>query len=74
MAFYWNTHRTHVPKHPEADARIFRILRKRMKYEVRKFLTIFIVVVLKLQMVFGFLYETKLTLQIKRKPLKDILK
>jgi hypothetical protein len=37
--------------HPGPDARIFRI--SRLEYEVRKFPAIFIVVVLKIQMVFG---------------------
>jgi integral membrane sensor domain MASE1 len=44
-------------------------------YEVRKFLAILIAVVLKIQMVFGsYLKRNILTLEIKRKHLKDILR
>jgi hypothetical protein len=41
-----------MPLHPGPDARIFRISRLRVTYEVRKFPAIFIAVVLKIQMVF----------------------
>jgi hypothetical protein len=40
-----------MPLHPGPDARIFRISRLRLTYEVRKFPTIFFVVGLKIQMV-----------------------
>ena len=48
-----NTRRTHTSLHPGPGARIFRISPLRVTYEVRKFPAIFIVVVLKIQMVFG---------------------
>ena len=48
-----HSHRTHMSLHTGLDARIFRISRLRVTYEVRKFPAIFIVVVLKILMVFG---------------------
>jgi hypothetical protein len=54
-----HSHRTHMPLYPGPDTRIFRISRLRVTLrtlasnEVRTFLAIFIVVVLKIQMVFG---------------------
>jgi hypothetical protein len=42
-----------MPLHPGPDARIFHISRLRVTYEIRKFSAIFIVAVLKIQMVFG---------------------
>jgi hypothetical protein len=42
-----------MPLHPGPDAGIFRFSRLRVTYEVRKFPAIFIVAVLKIQMVFG---------------------
>ena len=41
-----------MPLHPGRDAGIFRVSRLQVTYEVRKFPAIFIVVVLKIQMVF----------------------
>jgi hypothetical protein len=43
--------------HPGPGAHIFRISPLRVTYEVRKFPAIFIVVVLKIQMVFGSYLE-----------------
>jgi hypothetical protein len=77
MVFYWklkHSYRTHTSLHPEPGARIFRISPLRVTYEVRKFPAIFIVVILKIQMVFGSYIKRILTLDIKRKHLKDILR
>jgi hypothetical protein len=61
--------------HPGLDARMFCISILRVTYEVRKFPDVFLVVVLKIQMVFdSYIYKTKLTLELKRKYLKDILR
>jgi hypothetical protein len=48
-----HSHRTHTSLHTGPDACIFRISRLRVTYEVRKFPANFIVVVLKILMVFG---------------------
>ena len=52
-----HSYRTPMPLHPGTDTHILRISRLRVTYElyeVRKFPAIFIVVVLKIQMVFGW--------------------
>jgi hypothetical protein len=61
-----------MPLHPGPGARIFRISRLRVTYEVRKFPTIFIDVAFKIQMVFGS-YINEIYVGNKTENLKDIL-
>jgi hypothetical protein len=60
--------------YPGPDARVFRISPLLVTYEVRKFPATFIVAVFENTNGLSFVYKTKLTLKIKRKHLKDILR
>ena len=63
-----------MPLHPGPDARIFRISRLRVTYEVRKFFHHFHCCCFEDTNGLWFVYKTKFTLEMKRKHLKDILR
>jgi hypothetical protein len=72
-----HSYRTHMPLHPGPDTRILRISRLRVTYELRssKISRHFHCCYFENRPTNGlwFVCKTKLTLEIKRKHLKDIL-
>ena len=72
-----HSYRTHMPLHPGPDTRILRISRLRVTYELPRSSRIsrhFHCCCFGNTNGLWFVYKTKLTLKIKRKHLKDILR